>query len=496
MGLTAGFFHDCTFLDPLPGIPVLRRDLRDVTPEDLIGFDAVVHLAALSNDPMGDLDPALTRDINLLASVRLAQAAKKAGVGRFVLSSSCSVYGGANGELVDENAPLLPLTPYAESKVRAEEEISKLADVSYSPIFMRNATAYGVSSRLRLDLLLNNLVGWATTTGHVRITSDGMAHRPIVHIEDISRACLALLNAPLATVHNQAFNVGVTSENYQVRQLAELVRDTIPGCEVHFAPGGSADQRDYRVDFSKLEKNLPAFHAKWNARSSAIELSEAFRLADLTRAELETGQRYVRVRKLRHLIDTRQLDSELRWAGAERSPRRPRCQLIRLAKSVVGDREIAAVTEVIRRGYLAMGAEVHAFERELQQCIGGDVEVMCVNTGTAALHLALQGCGVGPGDEVLVPTLTYIATFQAISATGATPVACDVRPETCWLDVDDCRRKITARSKAVIPVHYAGGVGESRPALRPRPAAQSSSDRGCSPGVRHLVQRALGRPRW
>jgi nucleoside-diphosphate-sugar epimerase len=318
VGLDTGFFLDCGF-SAAPKVPVLRRDVRDVVPGDLLGFDGVVHLAALSNDPMGDLDPALTREINLNATVRLAAAAKEGGVKRFVFSSSCSVYGGSNGELVNEEAPLRPLTPYAESKVRAEEEISKLADRGYSPVFMRNATAYGVSPWLRLDLLLNNLVGWAMTTGQVRITSAGTAHRPIVHIEDISRACLAVLEAPVETVHNQAFNVGITAENYQVRQLADVVQEGIPGCEVHLAAGGSVDQRDYRVDFSKLEREVPTFVPKWNARTGVRELATAFQQAGLTREDLESGQKYVRLRRLLGLLESHDLDPVLRWSNGRRA---------------------------------------------------------------------------------------------------------------------------------------------------------------------------------
>jgi nucleoside-diphosphate-sugar epimerase len=314
VGLDTAFFNGCTFLTSPRDVPGLRKDVRDVGSTDVRAFDAVVHLAALSNDPMGDLDPALTRDINRISSFRLALAARDAGVRRFVFSSSCSVYGGSNGDLVNEEAPLCPLTPYAESKVRAEEEISQLADSSFSPIFMRNATAYGVSPWLRIDLLLNNLVGWATTTGQVRITSNGMAHRPIVHIEDISRACLALLEAPVEAVHNQAFNVGVTSENYQVRQLADVVRDGIDGCEVHLASGGGADQRDYRVDFSKLKETVPAFSPNWNARTGVQELATAFQRGGLTRTDLESGHKYVRLRRLMSLLGSGELDRELRWS--------------------------------------------------------------------------------------------------------------------------------------------------------------------------------------
>ena len=241
-----------------------------MTVDDLAGFDAVVHLAALSNDPIGDLNPAWTYDINLDGTVELARRAKEAGIGRFVFASSCSMYGAAPGEgLVSEEAPLRPLTPYAESKVRAEEGLFELADSGFAPVSMRNATAYGVSPRLRLDIVLNNLVGWAHTTGAINLQSDGTAWRPLRHIRDISAAAIALLDAPRDAIQVEAFNIGSDDQNYRIRDLAEVVRNVMPECEVTFAEGAGTDPRSYRVDFGKLERAFPDLRIEWTAQRSA-----------------------------------------------------------------------------------------------------------------------------------------------------------------------------------------------------------------------------------
>ena len=247
VGLDSDLFAGCEFGQAAPPIPEIGKDLRDLTREDLHGFDAVLHFAALSNDPLGDLDPRLTYDINHKASVRLAELAKAAGVSRFVFSSSCSTYGAAGDEFHDESSALNPLTPYGETKVSVEHNIAALADEHFSPSYMRNATAYGVSPRLRLDIVLNDLVASAFTTGRVYIKSDGTPWRPIVHIRDIISAALAVLEAARETVHNQIFNVGRTEENFRIRELAAIVAETVPGSRVEYAPGGGPDLRCYRV---------------------------------------------------------------------------------------------------------------------------------------------------------------------------------------------------------------------------------------------------------
>jgi nucleoside-diphosphate-sugar epimerase len=279
-----------------------------------VGCDAVIHLAGLSNDPLGNLNPALTYDINHAASVRLARLAKAAGVPRFLFSSSCSNYGAAGERLVDETAELRPITPYAISKVRVEQDVATLADDTFSPVFLRNATAYGVSPRLRFDLVLNNLVAWAYTTGRVHIKSDGTPWRPIVHIEDIARAFLAVLAAPREVVHNQAFNVGLTEENYRIRELAEIVRDTVPGSRIEYAADGGPDPRCYRADFGKIARALPDFEPRWNARRGVAELLDAYRKVGLTLEDYE-GVRYKRIDHLRQLLATGRVDATMRRTG-------------------------------------------------------------------------------------------------------------------------------------------------------------------------------------
>lgn len=312
VGLDNYLFEACGFGPELPPIPSLRKDIRDVELADLEGFDAILHLAGISNDPLGDLNPECTFNINHRASVRLAKLAKQAGVPRFLFSSSCSNYGSAGEALIDENAPFNPVTPYGVSKVLVEKEVSQLAGSSFSPTFLRNATAYGVSSRLRADLVLNNLMGWAFTTGRVFLKSDGTPWRPIVHIEDISQAFLAVLEAPRELIHNQAFNVGRTEQNYQIRDLAEIVRETVPGCTVEFAQGAGPDKRCYRVDCSKIARTLPAFKPQWDARRGAQELYQAYQAFGLTLDDLE-GVRYMRIRQVRKLQQEGLLDVMLRW---------------------------------------------------------------------------------------------------------------------------------------------------------------------------------------
>ena len=284
-GLDTFFYEGCDLLEDAADVPALRMDLRDVTTGVLEGYDGIVHLAALSNDPLGELDEELTREINLRGTVELARKAKEAGVHRFVFASSCSMYGASGtDELMTEEAPLRPLTAYAESKVRAEEALSELADGDFAPVFMRNATAYGASPRIRLDVVLNNLAAWAFTTGKVMIMSDGTPWRPLVHVRDIGAAAAATLVAPIAVVRNEAFNVGANDENYRVRDLAEIVRETFAGCEIEYAEGAGPDPRSYRVDFRKLTETLPDASPTWTARDGARELLDAFQSARLTSA--------------------------------------------------------------------------------------------------------------------------------------------------------------------------------------------------------------------
>jgi nucleoside-diphosphate-sugar epimerase len=312
IGLDSDLYRRCTFGNGMPECPSLEKDVRDVELTDLRGVEAVIHLAALSNDPLGDLDPELTLEINHRASVRLAELARKAGVRRFLFSSSCSIYGASGDQMVDESGEFRPVTPYGLSKMLVERDVSQLATDSFSPVFLRNATVYGLSPRIRFDLVLNNLVAWAFTTGKVFLKSDGTPWRPIVHVEDVCLAFAYLLEAPQERVHNEAFNVGRTEENYRIRDLADIVKDTVPNAQIEFSGEAGPDKRCYRVNCDKILRTIPTFRPKWTAREGARQLYEAYRRYGLALEEFE-GPRYKRIDHVKWLLSTGQLDSSLRW---------------------------------------------------------------------------------------------------------------------------------------------------------------------------------------
>jgi nucleoside-diphosphate-sugar epimerase len=324
VGVDSDLFSDCTFGPP----PAERQwrsihmDLRDVVPADLEGFEAVIHLGSLSNDPLGDLNPDLTYDINLDGSVRVARAAREAGVGRFLFASSCSNYGAAGDSPLDETAELQPLTPYAISKVRFEEELARLAAPGFTVCSLRNATAYGISPRLRVDLVVNNLVAWAVTTGRIVLQSDGTPWRPLVHVEDIASTFVHFLAVPADTIQNQAFNVGSSEENYRIREVAEIVGEVVPGCEVTFAPGAAPDARNYRVSCGKLERTFPELARRWTVREGARQLADAYRAQGFDRAAFE-GPRYKRLAQIRRRLAAGELSADLRWRPTPATPTTP-----------------------------------------------------------------------------------------------------------------------------------------------------------------------------
>jgi len=314
VGLDTYLYEECTFGRETDDIPSIRMDLRDVNPDELRGFDAVIHLAALCNDPLGNMNPQITYDINHHASVKLAAAAKAAGVPRYLFASSCSLYGLAGDEMLTEEAGFNPITPYGESKILAERDIRPLADANFSPVYFRNATAYGVSPRLRCDIVVNNLVGFAYTQGDVLIQSDGTPWRPLVHVEDISRAFLAGLEAPRDAIHNQAFNVGRNEDNVRVSEIADMVKSVVPNCTIRYAEGGGPDPRSYRVDCSKIQQMLPAFKPQWSVMKGVVELYETYKANGLT-AEQFTNK-YLRLKQIKKLQDAGRLDEDIRWQVA------------------------------------------------------------------------------------------------------------------------------------------------------------------------------------
>jgi len=312
IGFDTGYFNECNFGAPPRPIPLIEKDLREVERGDLEGFDAIMHLAALSNDPLGDLAPGVTEDINTGGSLRLAELAKAAGVRRFLFSSSCSLYGAGATKGLTEEAPANPQTPYARSKIDCEQALMALADDSFSPTYLRNATAFGVSPRLRFDIVVNNLCGWAWTTGQIRMSSDGAPWRPLVHVKDICKAFICALEAPREAIHNEAFNVGSSANNVQVRDIAYKVQQQMPECEVIFG-NSDGDTRTYNVDFTKIESRLPGFQqADYSVDQAITEFLEAFQELSLREEDFQS-RLYTRLRQIKHLQETGRLDTRLHW---------------------------------------------------------------------------------------------------------------------------------------------------------------------------------------
>lgn len=312
VGMDSDLFAACTFTGDIVQVPNIHKDIRDAELSDLQGVEAIIHLAGLSNDPLGDYRPQLTEEINEKAAIRLGELAKQAGVSRFLFASSCSNYGAGGQDFLTEEAPFNPVTPYGVSKVKVEQGLNGLADENFSPTYIRASTAYGFSPRIRFDLVVNNLTAWALTTGKVYLKSDGSPWRPIVHVDDICLAYLAALAAPRDVVHLQAFNVGTTTENYQIRDIAEIVKEEVPDCEVGFAPDAGPDKRCYRVDCNKIARTLHGFKPQWTARRGIVELYEVYKQVGITLDDFE-GERFKRIAHIKKLIEDGKLDLDLRW---------------------------------------------------------------------------------------------------------------------------------------------------------------------------------------
>lgn len=312
VGLDSDLYEQCTFVGEITDIPLIKKDIRNIEKDDLQGFDAIIHLAGLSNDPLGDYCPQLTEAINEKASIRLAKLAKQADVRRFLFASSCSNYGSAGDHFLDEKSKFNPVTPYGLSKVKVEQALNTLADKTFCPTYIRASTAYGISPRIRFDLVANNLTAWAFTTGKVYLKSDGSPWRPIVHIEDISRAYIAALHAPVELVYNEAFNVGTTTENYQIKDIAKIVKEVVPGCEIDFAPDAGPDKRCYRVDCNKIAHTLHEFKPQWTAWRGIEQLYQEFKRTGLTLEEFE-GPKFKRIAHIKQLIEKGLLDENLFW---------------------------------------------------------------------------------------------------------------------------------------------------------------------------------------
>ena len=312
LGLDTDYYSGCTLYDNSYDFIQIDKDIRDVEIEDLNGIDAIIHLAALSNDPIGSLNEKLTEDINFRSTVKLAKLAKKAGVKRFLYSSSCSIYGIAGENSLTENVPLNPVTAYAKSKVNSEYALSKLAENDFSPILLRNSTVYGASSKMRFDLVVNNFVGWAYTTGSIKIMSDGTPWRPLAHVRDISSAFIAALDAPTENIHNQAFNVGSNAENYQIKDVAEIVKHVVPNCKIEYTNEHGSDSRTYNVNFDKIKEFMPNFEPKWNVKKGAIEIYNILKNNDVAFDDFNSAK-YTRLKTLKNLMESHKLDDNLYW---------------------------------------------------------------------------------------------------------------------------------------------------------------------------------------